>query len=776
MLFLSSQRADAVTIAWDGGGDGINWSDPLNWSTKTLPSSSDDIEIDGNNAINSNVHLDMDFTLSGTILITSSDSLEIDTGKTLTNFGSVGLDSGGDLNNTGKIENNGSIGLSEGGASLQNQGIIINSGNLLCHFSCSLSNSGEIDNQAGATLGGFFNTGTINNEGNILPAQEPISNVGGLINNSGLLDGGDQNPVFNSGTILNTGTINIAHDSTSLLNEGTITNHGTLETGNSDLFTNLGKLDNDGKIVDLVFGHTINQNTINNIEPGEINLSGTFENMGAFKNDATIKTNDEATFSNSGTLNDSGTLNNSGTLYNSGKINVYGNFTNLKVINNNPTGIISITGNLTQFRLSGNLKLGNFTNTSNGIVNNQGVFANQVTHDDAFNVFLSGIVDNYGYINNLGILSNDGGSFLNGDTGNVTSSGDFNNVAPFVFTNAKMENKGDFTIDSGGNMQNSGGGCGEDNYAFLTNSGIITVKSGAALNSADCARFTNSGAIINYGVVDAEAINPISFTNNGVLNNFGSFSSHHPQNIGIINNAFGATITIGDDLAIITDGIINNAGLFISNGVGLDAKITNSGTMTVGNGNVFVVDNVINNTGTINFNGGDTKGQGTINNNATGIINNNSNFINSGTITNQGVLNNNAGATIDNTSGVVKNLCGGAVNNNGIILGNPIVDIPCPDTTAPDTSITSATDHKGNAVLSSGMTHSPLMTFIFTGTDNVGVAGFQCSLDGSVFSACTSPVTYDKLKNGNHTFQVRAVDTSGNIDPSPMSFSWSKGK
>jgi hypothetical protein len=31
---------------WDGGGDGINWTDPLNWSNDALPSSGDDVLID----------------------------------------------------------------------------------------------------------------------------------------------------------------------------------------------------------------------------------------------------------------------------------------------------------------------------------------------------------------------------------------------------------------------------------------------------------------------------------------------------------------------------------------------------------------------------------------------------------------------------------------------------------------------------------------------------------------------------------------------------------
>src|SRR3990172_11660861 len=61
---------------------------------------------------------------------------------------------------------------------------------------------------------------------------------------------------------------------------------------------------------------------------------------------------------------------------------------------------------------------------------------------------------------------------------------------------------------------------------------------------------------------------------------------------------------------------------------------------------------------------------------------------------------------------------------------------------------------------------------MFTGTDTVGVVGFECSLDGVVFSSCTSPQIYNSLSTTSHTFQVRAADQSGNTDLTPASFTW----
>ncbi|MEM6314157.1 MAG: hypothetical protein AAF743_08715, partial [Planctomycetota bacterium] len=46
MIEKLEARRLLTTLSWDGGGDGVNWTDPLNWSEDRLPEASDDVVID----------------------------------------------------------------------------------------------------------------------------------------------------------------------------------------------------------------------------------------------------------------------------------------------------------------------------------------------------------------------------------------------------------------------------------------------------------------------------------------------------------------------------------------------------------------------------------------------------------------------------------------------------------------------------------------------------------------------------------------------------------
>lgn len=83
------------------------------------------------------------------------------------------------------------------------------------------------------------------------------------------------------------------------------------------------------------------------------------------------------------------------------------------------------------------------------------------------------------------------------------------------------------------------------------------------------------------------------------------------------------------------------------------------------------------------------------------------------------------------------------------------VDLP------PETTITSGP---------SGPTSATTATFQFSSDD--AAATFQCRLDGGSWSGCSTGHSYTSLSQGEHTFHVRAKDSSGTFDPSPAKRTW----
>jgi hypothetical protein len=103
------------------------------------------------------------------------------------------------------------------------------------------------------------------------------------------------------------------------------------------------------------------------------------------------------------------------------------------------------------------------------------------------------------------------------------------------------------------------------------------------------------------------------------------------------------------------------------------------------------------------------------------------------------------------------------------------------DTVPPDTNIDSAIDGNNRTLTDGSDTESKSISiaFTFSGTDTnieegeeVGINRFECSVDGSSFSTCISPVQYDNLSIGRHIVEIRTEDNAGNKDPSPSSFTW----
>lgn len=99
----------------------------------------------------------------------------------------------------------------------------------------------------------------------------------------------------------------------------------------------------------------------------------------------------------------------------------------------------------------------------------------------------------------------------------------------------------------------------------------------------------------------------------------------------------------------------------------------------------------------------------------------------------------------------------------GNVDASPAVHAWQVDTSTPDTTIVSGP---------SGQVASSSATFTFLSPDAGPGAVFECSLDGSAFAVCTSPISYEGLAMGVHTFSVRVRDASGNYDPTPATRTW----
>ncbi|MDP9454528.1 MAG: hypothetical protein CYG60_12525 [Actinobacteria bacterium] len=104
-----------------------------------------------------------------------------------------------------------------------------------------------------------------------------------------------------------------------------------------------------------------------------------------------------------------------------------------------------------------------------------------------------------------------------------------------------------------------------------------------------------------------------------------------------------------------------------------------------------------------------------------------------------------------------KTATGGRVNSAASLSQQAA---PPPDTTAPDTGISSGP---------SGTVRSASASFSFTASE---AGKFRCSLDGAAFSDCASPKSYSSLTSRSHTFRVAAVDEAGNVDETPATRTW----
>jgi hypothetical protein len=91
------------------------------------------------------------------------------------------------------------------------------------------------------------------------------------------------------------------------------------------------------------------------------------------------------------------------------------------------------------------------------------------------------------------------------------------------------------------------------------------------------------------------------------------------------------------------------------------------------------------------------------------------------------------------------------------------VDNSLNDEVPPETTIVSAPPDPSESATAS-----------FAYSSNELGSRFECRLDGATFSSCpVSGIAYSNLGTGPHSFQVRAIDASENVDPTPAGYTFS---
>jgi len=101
-----------------------------------------------------------------------------------------------------------------------------------------------------------------------------------------------------------------------------------------------------------------------------------------------------------------------------------------------------------------------------------------------------------------------------------------------------------------------------------------------------------------------------------------------------------------------------------------------------------------------------------------------------------------------------------------------------PDTTPPETSITSGWGNRSSGIAC--ITDSTSNTFEFSSNEQGSTFECQLSKDGTVvqpWADCTSPKSYSNLSRdeqweATYEFDVRATDPAGNVDPTSASRYW----
>ncbi len=211
------RRRLLAAVSWDGGGDGANWNDPLNWSNDQLPTPADDVTL----AVGSLIQL-LDNQGNPEIKsLTTSVPLQLSV-QTLTVDGDVTLGANVMMQKSSLIVD-GNLTINDNATLFLNQGYSNPASTLafLGDTDRTISGNGTVDSGADDCTS-YINNSTLDPATNTpmnLTLESGISLIGGDFQMSGTNSGGT---ITNDGTIT-AGFFTIGNADSTFINNGSIT-------------------------------------------------------------------------------------------------------------------------------------------------------------------------------------------------------------------------------------------------------------------------------------------------------------------------------------------------------------------------------------------------------------------------------------------------------------------------------------------------------------------------------------------------------------------------
>lgn len=526
-------------VTWDGGAGTTNWEDATNWSTDMLPTSADQVVIDGSSVMLSSATTIQKLNING------SGALTVSSAGALTVDGFAGNDDGLEINNS---------------ASLM----------------VDLGGSVTIENILGSAADGLYVRGTCMNNGTIT-----VSNIGqyalyiqrGNMTNgaTGVLDLSDSGRTNSDGDVLyvddssgavglltNFGTINVSMMAPQIADDGLYVNDGS-SIENNGTFNISGAIDNGIRLDDGgIFNNNANANF--NVDGGtddqilvdnsnaQFNNSGIVTLTNCDSGDAALYVIDAGVFTNmmSGEVNISSSNNygiqidannSTATIINMGDITITGGANDGMRLQETGTFINQPTGTLT-FVSSGDAGI-QIDDAANGpsTFNNLGLVDIQNVLDDGLELFgtfnnmnngtlmISGSTDD-GIRNRGGVFNNDGHIRIDGSGGDDIETDDFafNNSATATF--APGSSPGDLIIQDAFDLGSSTTTFEISGLAQTTEYDVIKNQ-----NDANSITISNANALLDWGsfIPAVDDCFKIIDDSGSVIGEFASITSSNPD-------------------------------------------------------------------------------------------------------------------------------------------------------------------------------------------------------------------------------------------------------